>query len=180
MHLKKIIIFSFWIITFYFLLQYANPLQINSGLYKYNKTSNFFPQGWGFFTRNPQEELVDVYTFDHNNLQKVENKSFSSANRFGLSKDIRHNLIEIGNFYELLKSGRKWHSHKGFFDNQYIAKLKTDTITVKDSKRYDAGFKILKRKKTYIITRYKPIPFAWSNNNQQQFNNYEVLKVYIK
>lgn len=155
----------------YCLLQFYNPMSIESPISKYNRVSNFLPQGWGFFTKDPTEELFDIYEVDHKGMLVQLNESNSSAsNLFGFSKKNRFKMIEYAILYENLK-GRKWFHTKGL--------LETDTITEYDTLKLQNDLLILKKNKIYYLAKHSPVPFAWSMKDQEKNKPYEFIKIYV-
>lgn len=179
MNFSKGLIIFFWIVVGYLVLQFYNPLRVNSTINTYNRAADFFPQGWGFFTRNPQEELIEAFEFSEGKLIPIASSAFDKSNLYGISKNVRQNLKDIGALQESVKN-KKWRSSKGPLPLHAASQLKADTLKVRDSKTFGENFKIIKRGHTYMLRKYKTVPFAWSNDHQEQYNNYETIKVFIK
>src|SRR5581483_8297699 len=52
-----------------------------------NSSLYLFPEGWGFFTRNPREAIVDIYSIEgQNQLTLLSHANGSSAYYFGASR----------------------------------------------------------------------------------------------
>lgn len=180
MNLSKVAVTLFWIIIGYLLLQFFSPLNVNSFIHPYNKIPKFFPQGWGFFTRTPQEELIKAYHYQEGKWVGIANGGFSKENLFGLSRNNRENLMEVGSMYENLNA-KDWFKGSGDpLSENYLDTIAVDTLTVRDKESFDRQFKVIKRGQTYCFIKHKPVPFAWSNKNQDKYNIYETIKIFIR
>lgn len=123
--------------------------------------SNVFPQGWGFFTKNPLDEAID--------LQPVGNKSnnvywpmlnshdFSGFNRYGRTEG-----IEIGSISSLIPKN-KW--QKGPQKNRG----KHLYLSIKNPSRT----KFLHGK--YKLSYQEIIPWAYAN----EYSNKHIMKKYV-
>lgn len=144
-------VFLFWSVILLFVFFHNisfNP--IKHELRNNDQSFNFFvPQGWGFFTKNPREEVVLVY---HQNkekeweLQSIPNSS--PKNMFGLSKRQRRMGMDLSFLLHQMKA-TKW-----FTTNTGISlknlESPTDTIT--------GDFEVLEG--DILITKSEPVPWA--------------------
>lgn len=110
------------------------------------------PEGWGFFTKNPQEDIVDIYQVEQQELRRVVYQSGSYHNVFGLSR--RYRRLEAER--EMLQSQitpDKWTYTKPVSAAD-ISKH-TTTITASEAVRNLRG--------TYLLCKTKRIPWAWAS-----------------
>lgn len=167
----KILITSFWLYLIYNVLFYYNPLKFTFKSIDAATTFNFFPQGWGFFTKNPKEEMFLVYKEEKGKFKKVVFENSSKENIFGFSKKVRYENMEYSFLLDAYKG--EWSKLSG----DHITKLQD--IPINDTIKLRKKFLILK-KGTYCLVKLTHIPFAWSNSNQEEFRPYEIAKIYVK
>ncbi|PJJ48051.1 SdpA family antimicrobial peptide system protein [Hymenobacter chitinivorans] len=110
------------------------------------------PEGWGFFTKNPQEDIVDIYLVDNKNLHRVVYQSGSYHNVFGLSRKYRRLEAER----EILQS--------------QITKDKwtyTKPVSASDIRQHttivSATAAVRNLRGTYLLCKTKRIPWAWAS-----------------
>lgn len=159
---------GFWISLVYMLLIATyNPIVI----FNYDFKKNFvftFPQGWGFFTRNPREVMVDVYKEEGSKLELVSILNSSWKNYLGFSRNSRVVGFEMS---EILKSipHSAWRNGRG---SLVVPEMAPDTMKL--SKRlmfFPSGI--------YVFYQNKIVPFAWSNLNQEKYNPFLVARIFI-
>lgn len=109
------------------------------------------PQGWGFFTRNTDEKLVDLYKIQNGTLQKVFLNNTASKNYFGLSKNNRLLDHEKALIVSKLPDSLWLENDNRFFEPQKLNVFKIE------KKLYS-----LKRQQIYMLKRYQQIPFIWA------------------
>jgi antimicrobial peptide system SdpA family protein len=170
MRLINKVIISFWsfIILMVFFSSFKEQvfmpksLQINF--------ATIFPEGWGFFTKNPREPLIEVYRANKNNLSLVTLKNQSVENFFGLSRKIRVVGYESSRIVAQIPQ-KFW--TKDIMSN--LGKLpKTKTFDYMDKKLNHI------KNGLFLFIIYEPIPFAWSNSNQEENNPIKYIYVNIK
>jgi antimicrobial peptide system SdpA family protein len=167
----KLTIVIFWFYLLFNILFYYNPLKFTFNTINSVKTFSFFPQGWGFFTKNPKEVMFLVYKEENGNFKKVVFENSSKENYFGFSKKIRYKNMEYSFLIDSYKG--KWDKLNGDF----VKKLKY--IKVKDTIKLKKDFLVLTNG-TYCLIKLNSIPFAWSNKNQEAFQPCEIAKIYVK
>lgn len=128
-----------------------------------------FPEGWGFFTKNPRDPLLEVYEVKNDILTLTTIKNQSAQNIFGLSRKSRivgYESSMIAN--EVLP--KYWSKDK--MGN--LHQLKMDTIfSIKNNNN-----KYLK-KGIYLFVTYEMVPFAWAKQNQNANNPINYIFVNI-
>jgi len=128
-----------------------------------------FPEGWGFFTKNPREPQLKVYKLFKNDTIPIDMSNHSSRNYFGFSRKARIISFESSIIVNEVKKD-KW--TKTTFKDINCQSL--DTVQIYE-KKY---FKHI-NKGTYIFILFKPIPYAWANQNQEKNNPLDVVKIII-
>ncbi|MGV4439784.1 SdpA family antimicrobial peptide system protein [Ornithobacterium rhinotracheale] len=99
MGIKKLLVFfaslSLVIITIFGVLSiYMGNSPLNKKRFIYIDYISVFPQGWGFFTKDPREPLVFIYKHDNNDYKSIIERNFSTKNLLGLSRKNRILIIE--------------------------------------------------------------------------------------
>ncbi|MFL0082489.1 SdpA family antimicrobial peptide system protein [Tenacibaculum maritimum] len=136
-------------IVFSMLLTFSedNTVNLNS-----NALRLLSPQGYAFFTRNPQEPQIFIYRIKNDTIEENLTKNSSTLDMFfGLSRVNRRESLEMNNVISKLT---KWKDYTSLND---IKTTVQDTlkITSTDSKKIKGNFLIIKEKR---------IPWAWSKN----------------
>jgi antimicrobial peptide system SdpA family protein len=142
---------------------------VNKEVKKY--VSTFFPEGWGFFTKNPRDPQLEVYKIEDEIAKKINMSNHSAFNFFGLSRKAR----VIGYESSMIASEidkKKWKSNQ----TEKITYFVNDSSIIVSRKK---GFKFL-IPGDYILKMFEPIPYAWANKNQENNNPYSVVKVKIE
>lgn len=136
-----------------------------------NKTTifSFIPQGWGFFTRDPRENIINVYKRKDGKLFKVTKTNSSSESYFGISRENRLKNIELGIITSKFKDVQ-W--SEGAKNNFVLENIKTDTITHNFKPQHFFG--------EYYIVEQERIPWAWAKNYRNLVMPYKYIKIYVK
>lgn len=134
-------------------------------------TNTIFPQGWGFFTKNPQDFAINIYKIENKKLILIDIKNQSFKNRLGFSRSARIIGYEMSTVVSDIQN-KDWVRNT---DGNIYSNI-DDKIVDVENREY---FNHLK-KGEYLVKLYKPIPYAWSNDNQEKFNPFSVVKIKIK
>lgn len=135
-----------------------NTIKLSNSLHSIAYTIS--PQGWGFFTRNPREPLVDFYRVDINNLNlnKVTIKNASIENQWGFSRMMRVSSSEIGYIKDQIPE-HEWMSVTEF-NREYINVLLSNSYPYKINNDFTwpifCGM--------FLMTKTDRIPWAWSKH----------------
>lgn len=129
-----------------------------------------FPEGWGFFTKNPKDPEYKIYIIVKNKLQLLSLTNQSIENKFGFSRKSRMIGYEISTLLSDVQ------------ENEWIK----DTTKNINTHLNDKIIKIKNKYKfkhlntgTYIIKRCRPVPYAWAKQNQEINNPFTVVKIKI-
>jgi antimicrobial peptide system SdpA family protein len=152
-----IIVFGFWMKTFFVLATSAIPYNSTS-VKAHNKDFLLFrallPEGFSFFTRNPREPLVVLIS--KVNKQEIELHNNSSKYLFGFERYPRAINLEMSIIWQSVKE-RKWFDcetgKSECFDENLIP-----SYTIKSSfpKPILSG--------DYYLKLVEPIPWAWAKS----------------
>ncbi|MCY8424269.1 SdpA family antimicrobial peptide system protein [Bacillus vallismortis] len=148
----------------------TNPLSSNIDEQSFMKT--LYPQGWGFFSKNPREEMVNVYE-TKNYTQAVSWPNNSFKNIFGLDRHGRAQGIELGYLIEQIPSSIEW---KNCHDGSRACLKKTDTLFAIKNKTPNPSLC-----GNLGLSRETLIPWAWSNKSRSNISKEsKVLRVEVK
>lgn len=128
------------------------------------------PQGWGFFTKDPRDNQLDVYKIENEKIKRVTIKNFSMKTYFGVSRKARFIGYESAQIINSIDE-KYWKSD--IFGN--LSELNNDIIF-----KYDNDSLKYLTKGTYIFITYKVIPYKWAKNNQEKNNPIEFAFVEIE
>lgn len=167
--MNRVIITSFWALVVFFILSSNN----NSSypILNHNATkiiSYLFPQGWGFFTKDPKEVTIDIYQLEGKSLKLISINNFSTQNLFGFSRAARYVGYEFGNLGK--------HIPNTAYKNEIgsVCKSYPNKTTIVKIPFVPKLFHI---NKEYVVYQYKIVPFAWINQNQEQYKPYLVARI---
>ena len=141
----------------------------------------FFPEGWGFFTKNPNDFFYNLYEIESDGrLKKLSIRNGSYKNIFGLSRQARFIAAQVMRI-ETKLSNIEWTS---FDKTQKECILKRKPITGIDEEEFvleaDSTFTFFSEKKRYIITKFKLVPYDWIGADQELNNEIQFKKFRIK
>lgn len=163
------LVWTFWIIAIYsFLLMIASPA-INVKLNIRRSVASSFPQGWGFFTRNPLDPKLVVYRLEGNQLKEISFLNNSSKNIWGLSKVSRVVSTEAGKIVKSLPK-TAWREGSG------VIKIELSAITPVKLTQHSAFF----GPGIYIFKISKVMQFSWTGKGQEQYTPYTIAAVRIE
>lgn len=165
---------TFFIVTFFwlslFFVLFFNFTPFNPIRYKTSNLNTnlqfFLPQGWGFFTRNPREEIVQVYEYIENHWELITIPNSSPQRVFGISKKQRRIGLDLTFLLSELQDN-EWHTTLGNpVENQYQI---SDTLK--------GNFEFLNG--PLLITKHNPIPWAW-NSLASVSQSTQFLTIYVE
>lgn len=167
----KIIVLSFWLIGSILVFFSSFKDQVIISKNNQQTISNLLPQGWGFFTKDPRDPLLEVYKINSKNeLERVTLLNFDSQTYYGLSRKARFLGCESS---EVTGSLKKYKWSTDIYSNIY--NLKKGVVAKYNEKK----LKYLK-KGSYLFLTYKIVPFAWIKNGQEKFNPISYIHVNIE
>jgi len=131
-----------------------------------NTMRALLPEGWSFFTRSPREEMADVYKVDSNAVNKLTDCNAEPSNLFGISRKSRKVGMDISFLANIPHI--KWEN----------LSRESDNIAFKDTFdcKWDSRITTLKPG-LYIISVYKPTPWAWRNTYPVLQKSYKVAMI---
>jgi antimicrobial peptide system SdpA family protein len=136
-----------------------------------NVVKAVFPQGWGFFTKDPQEKSVDIYLDSGEGRVRISTPNQSASNYWGFSRKSRMIGMEVSTVLSL------------------VGQRQPSWCVIKDAKRHLAAGGsswVLKSPKlhyltpgNYVLVRRSITPWAWYDQ-PGNFIPYEELHVRIR
>lgn len=147
-----------------------NPINIKSD-YKL-VISQIMPQGWGFFSKSPRDEYLDVYSLDGEKSVKWPNMRVS--NLFGISREGRAQGTEIGMFLQEIQGSEFKECSKYYIKYciKEIEDVKPIEIINKTPEPTLCG--------VHIITIKEPMPWSWSSSIERNYKTMKMVKVELK
>lgn len=176
--IKKRITFLFTV----FILGTIFTISVLIGIAKNNPVTTFnkdtqikigaiWPQGWGFFSKDPRSTNMKIYSLDNSKDIKLPNMQIE--NIFGLNRKGRAQAIEAGRINSKIAKG-KWIDCKENEHNIEDIKNSGEFINVKN----DSPKPLLHGK--YIFAQEKPIPWNYSKYYKDKTNIKKFIKVNIE
>lgn len=169
-----------WFYIFFFILSLFITLSIISVLpqnplspdkSKSVAISQILPQGWGFYSKDPREEYLNIYSEDGETSAQWPNMSLS--NLFGVNRFGRAQGTELGLIIAALKETDFKECYKEIDD------------CIADMEKVEPIVKLNSTpKKTFCGIHYiafqEPMPWAWSSSNERTYKSSRIAKVLIK
>lgn len=135
-----------------------------------------FPQGWGFFTKDPRNEYnYNLYSLnpDEKIYRQITYANSTLSSSYGFSKNNRRCFYEIGLLTDDIKV-LDWINFKGL-----IFPIPEDSSTIvinTDGMNLSCILKDI----DYLLVRTRTIPFAWSGKKQENNRPGEVVRFKIQ
>ena len=118
--------------------------------------TSFFPQGWGFFTRNPREPKYLLYKITGDAPPQLMNYKITSyKNLFGLSRRGNRICMEMIRIQHQLPQSSEWIDSKLDVNEFEYSNCSFDTIN------YDQGELFYVHPGRYLIKEYQITPWNW-------------------
>jgi len=132
------------------------------------KISTVLPQGWGFFSKDPRENVIQIESID--DAQNVNYPNMTLKNGFGLIRKGRSQAVEIGKITEEIPKDA-WKNCANCSRNDM---LKSDYYNIKD----DSSRPLLKG--NYLLTENKVVPWSYAKYYKDKLTPIKYLKVKVK
>lgn len=117
------------------------------------------PQGWGFFTKDPQDELVHVMRRTEGEWQLADPEpSGSPSHLFGFRRELRARGVEVGLLTQALGRADQWHECKGAPSSCVDALPLAAVVQNPSPSPFYCG--------ELVVYRQEPVPWAWSKANR--------------
>ncbi len=116
------------------------------------------PQGWGFFTRNPKEPLIDLYKIKDDKIKKISIPNASLKYFWGFNRGMRISSSQIAYFADQIPEDR-W-----IYDPSY----KADSI-IQVSTPFNVlnDFSYPVHCGKLLLVKTQRIPWAWSKHREK-------------
>lgn len=115
------------------------------------------PQGWGFFTRNPRESVIDLYAMRENKYHKVIKANASLQYFWGFNRGMRFSSAQMGYFVSQIPKD-KWTADDSYNLDSLIQTLTPHEVINDFSQPVHCG--------KYILTQTERVPWAWSKHRE--------------
>jgi len=155
-HFTFVLILMSFILCFIILNNSASSITaINNSAFVKKYTFKVFPQGWGFFTRNPRESLTKCYVFN-DTFKDIITQCSSSKFIFGLDRTCRAKHAEL----EVLLS----QVEDSLWKKKIIQKDSLSKV-FSNEKVLDTVFNVFHSPSVFgqvILVKEDRLPWAWS------------------
>lgn len=160
---KQQVLFAFLIFIYGSLIFYIADGSLGYNTIQINKSFNklafaISPQGWGFFTRNPREPLIDLYAISDDQIKKVSIPNASLKYFWGFNRGMRVSSSQIAYFMDQIPRD-KWifdHTHK---PDSIIQNTIPFTVLNDFSYPFHCG--------KFLLAKTERIPWAWSKHREK-------------
>lgn len=165
-HKSKIVIATFFLTS---MCWGAFIAVVLSSIAPYNSTSykvldkreaiilrSFLPEGFGFFTRDPQEEFPVIFKEENDTLVLLTKPNSSISNFFGLKRNQRTIFAELGLIVQEIPTDDWSRCSTSLSKCLTSTTYKTFEIRNKKNKPNLCG--------TYFVCTINPVPWAWRNS----------------
>lgn len=175
--MKHILLFFGLVIVFGFLhINFITTLGdnvMNVSTEEKNVIQFFFPQGWGFFTRNPREPNYKLYKVEDGRLNLVTFKITSPDNYYGFSRKGSRIGMEMHRIKDNLPSSTIWKK-----STVVLNKIHIDTINFSETKPIE-GLLYL-NEGNYILKEYLITPWSWAKHQGRYSKTYKYIPFQLK
>ncbi|ARJ39341.1 hypothetical protein SporoP8_10930 [Sporosarcina ureae] len=157
----------FFLTTIISALPYS-PVSPNHGTKE--KVLTHVLQGWGFFSKDPRDDLFGVHILDGNDNNELQWPNISISNLLGLKREGRAQGIEAGNLYSQIIEPQT------ISCTGDIVRCLTDAdvsqiLTNKDNRKTLCGL--------IGFSLSEPVPWAWGKSYTADDMNSEIIKVNV-
>lgn len=144
---------------------FSNHLNPHLGLV----LNSIFMESFGFFTKDPKGENIEIYKIEFEQKKLVNLKTNSFENSFGFSRKQRRKTFEVG---ILLKEYPDSNWRKTTMNN--IDKIELSNISFYEVKNPRI---ILLEEGDYMLIAYKPIVWEWNTIKKDNECRYAFINV---
>ena len=127
-----------------------NPVNLRYSSFNNLKLNAMFPEGWAFFTRDPQEEQFFLYEWFGGKLREVPIKNAGPSQLFGIirrNRAIQSKILRVSNSID----EKYWFHYRGD-----IKGVPVDSLTIFS---VDIAQPAVCGK--YLVQARKPLPWPW-------------------
>jgi len=150
---------------------FACSIEESSIVFREYETKSFInsvlPQGWGFFTKTPREDNVDIYKINDFELKKLSIPNASYKNWFGFSKKSRRIGMEISIILNQIPDSL-WREDSNMSD----IKIPKSNFILPSNRNLG----VLKHG-DYVLIKYRIPPWAWAKKISKNQLKYKTIKV---
>lgn len=165
------IIISLLVITIFLSSLGLSTFSNSLNPYLSSYTTITFPENFGFFTKSPKDKRIKFYSLIDKKVQEIDLRANSSNNLFGLKRNNRRLLYELGIILRKIPDSI-WLEKES---NEINQKMYPDSLFISiDKKKLDI---IQIEKGEYLIYYYEPIP--WELNKYQKSQKGEIAYINV-
>lgn len=165
-----ILLFLLYIVASYLIFinyQPINAINIH-GSYKRLFTS-ILPEGWGFFTRNPREDIISIYEVTDGKYKIALLPNGDASNLFGLSRKSRRMNMELSIIMNIIPK-KIWK----FGNGNFLDSIPEEIYQCSQKKDHIYFFK-----GKYLLVQYAVTPWAWSKHPERTKMKYKIAQIEI-
>ncbi|WP_121640698.1 SdpA family antimicrobial peptide system protein [Virgibacillus sp. Bac330] len=144
----------------------STPIYSNKAIEK--AITKIFPQGWGFFSKDPREPTIDAIHIDGDETLAWPNMSIQ--NIFGLDRFGRGQGIEAGRIHSKIPKEESTKCEP--LSEECIEKIEFTEVTNDDNNHTMCG--------KWVILETEPLPWAWGEQYGKMNMNSTVTGVDIE
>jgi len=164
--------YTIYLLFFFSIFIFSLSISIKSNTINTPKEIKFIfssltPQGWGFFTRDPKEKLIDIYKIHGSELIKLTIPNSSMSNYFGFSRKSRKIAMEVSVILSKLKD-IKWEIS---YKNNSIVNNTPPYLLDKSNLYYLSHG-------DYLLVRRTLTPWAWYGR-KKNFIPFETIRIQV-
>jgi|GEM_PF-1991706 len=168
-----VVLFSFFL--YFIVIVFISSLQISilsnalSPHFKYVVTS-IFPESFAFFTKDPKDEQVVLYSVQNTKIDKINLKTNSLYNYFGFSRNSRRLVYEIGILAKKIPDSLWDDIEENDIKNIDFKDVSPFLIETDDHIQ-------LFEKGEYVFYYYKTIPWEWNDLKKETNGKYVYVSI---
>lgn len=168
--LAKLAIVACWATFIIFVARTFLPSPMPVSYPKTRNTFMFLPEGWGYFTRNPREPVLQLYGLDAKH-EPVLTPNFSTRSLFGLRRDGRR----VGGEVDIVLSqvpANAWSTRRGGLN--FESYLPDSTVVIQNTVARPTLCG------DYLIQLQDRMPWAWARSRDSLIMPSKVARVRVE
>ena len=164
-----LLVILFQICFFYIIVISSLKGTVTGSTFVYKKYINaVVPEGWGFFTKDPREDMTEIYVQENGQMKRIDFLNNDLRNWFGLSRKSRRVAMDVGIIYEQIKNETFHASLKEADENPVEIKFWERLYALQN---YSTGELYFVQKEYTPWAWYKNIGSTVKNEKYIQFKN---------
>lgn len=127
-----------------------NPISLRNTYFNNREINALLPEGWAFFTRNPREETVKIYSIGDDGIKEKSIKSSDPSQFFGTKRDNRLIISKIDIITANINDDM-YYQYRGALNNIILDSISEYSVPIKEPCLCG----------NYLISKGSPIPWSW-------------------